>query len=1063
MSSRRYDNKNRQYSTSSGGTTTTSSTDSSYSSSEGEERMYMHAAHLEDYASAVAGTQMDHEKNSLAGISLAGILCSTTGTSTSNNTNDNSAKNLSSLEEALPRMQAYVHKFESHQPMGTLVDTGVQTKQQQEGLVHASTLSKQQLEAVHHNAQSLLAKRTDLVELSKLPFEKQLELHTRQSGELKSFSSLGASQQEQVKLNSQKSARMDEHRELSEKSGLAVLCHAVKLNSGNDLKQTPLLDNSASILRQKGAFDLSFAASIQDAQLRTMFEGKPLECTTNKQHQAEAELILAHLHRHHRHYCDLVEVGGLKTYMCDVVHRTGQDYLMLIPTKRYLDALGMEANKTRAIKIVGSHLALFDRKAAAPVLNNMGDRAAYDYQSALYGHRIVLRRLDAETIEVNGAWIAHRDSVGGGHLYVMKDVSPRQLLAEEKRAARHQHQALVQEPRLIDLDNDPDLNLDYVTVDEELSARPTELMQPVSHIGSYREPKMSVLLNKMLQPNYNCVTDMKSYLSFATTTNGLLSLAASTATSSAAQCTDLHIKLFDLNDAFNRHLVNALSPLEYMRVVDTRVLAGTQAQQLELGDQLSVHEYKVSAALDQPLRKSDFLNHVAVLSFVRGDEVLLTSFAVHDEPYSRDVYMSPSEGVVLRFKDNLLDCVALNPASQAFAAQAHEGDSVRVNESVALRLAVDKQLSNQLEAHEHTFEQFADLVVPLCAPSFLKRAKAALKGAVTHSVLLTPNAQPLSTDNDEPEGPEATKRLMAMIGKNAVLAAKNKHSYTAQRQTYHSRTRPSDYIDVYTFDNTVNKKPLSFAALVDKKGRPLVLSLTVPNPITQKPQQVTFKLSNTKNIASQSGWEGSKAGLTFHFETEGGNVERLAIEYQKASAGGSGRRAAKLPEPLPSQAGGDDVASQVTAFLTDEAYKLHSLSLPVSNAFLQVRMRALLAGVHLSDHSPALRFFGALHDSLKSHPVDAPVLGAASLLKTALTDTQNSVMSKNQYASPTNDAIQRCTALFEAVNFSQLDASRTLDQVLDYASSKSLGLADRQLYVSRFACILQEVLTVLKK
>ena len=1038
--SRRYDRKTRDYST------TTSSSSGSETSSDAsslsEEALYMHAAHLEDYASAVAGTQMQHEKNSLAGLSLAELLNSSSSSATTSTTAN--AKNLVSLEQALPQMKSFVHKFESHQAMGALVNRAPTTATKASplsGLRHASELSPQQLEAVHRNTQGLMQKRAEFTEISSLSTEKQAQLQARQAkSELTSFASLGALQKEQAVLNAQKNERLQQ--------------------------VVPLMDNSASILRQKGAFDLSFSATITDANLRTLFEGKPLECPTNSQHQAEAQVILTHLKKNHRHFCDLIDVGGLKTYMCDLVHRAGEDYLFLVPTKRYLEALHLDTDKVRAIKIIGSHIALFDRKSSAPVLNDMRNRGLYDYQSALYGHRIWLRRLDDKTIEVNGSWIAYRDTVGRGHLYIMRDVSPGQLVAEEKRVQLYNREALTHEARLIDLDNDPDLNLSYVEVDETLSARATELMQPVAHIGSYAEPKMSILLSKMLQANYNCRTDMRSYITLATShAFSFASTGTGTGTNSATQCADLHVKLFDLHDAFNRHLDNTLQPLEYMRPVDACFISGALGQRLELGEALEMHEYKLDAQ-DRPFRKSDFLNHVAVVSFVRGDDVLMSSFAMTDEQYSKGVYMSASEGVVLRFKDNLLDCIAINPASPAFSAQLHEGDSVGVNQSVSLRLAVDKSLSAQLEAHEHTFEQFSDLVVPLCAPSFVKRAKAALKGAMTHSITLTPVNFPLSTENDAPVGPEATKSVMVMIGKNAIDAARNKHSHRVQRQTYQSRTRSSDHIDVFTFE-----KPFSFTALVDKKGRAKVLSLTVPHPLTQKQQTFTFKLSNTKNIASQIGWEGSKAGLTFHFETENGNVARLGIEYQKAPSGGSGRRSAPPPQDMPPQlpppqnnptpdAGG---GGDVTAFLVDEAYRLHALSLPVSHAYLQTRLKSLLSTVNLTDRTTALRFFTALQEGLNAHPLDAPPLSVDSMVTLRLTELHRSIMAKHEYVQPTSAAIKQCSGLFESVNFSALNAQKTLDKVLEFATKKALSAPDRQLYVSRFACVLQEVLNVLKK
>jgi hypothetical protein len=1018
-------------------------------SSESEERLYMHAVNMAgDYAQMVESTQMHNEKNSLAGISLAGLLgCpSDEEAAVPLSSKNNSAKNLASLEEALPRMADYVHKFESRQAMGNLVNTATSSTTTTtkaalpSGLILASDLSAKELAAVHAKTQSLLQQRVQFVELAQLPQEKKTELHARQAAsDLQSFQTLSAPQQAQVTLNAQKSERL----------------------GAQPLKVTQLMDNSASILKQKGAFDLSFSASIGDASLRAIFDGKPLECSSRADvERASADAILKHLKKHHRHYCDLIDLGGLKIYLCDLVHRANEDYLLLVPTKRYLEALGLDKNKTRIIKVLGSHIALFERKSNAPVLHRLQDRALYDYPTALHDRRIQLRRLDADTIEVNGAWLATRDRVGDGHLYVMKDVSARQLVAEEKRVLQHQD-ALQQEPRLIDLDTEADSNLKYTQVEEVLSGRQTELMQPVTHIGAYKEPKMSVLLNKMLQPNYNGAKDMASYLT--------LSAPTTTATATnALQGADLHLKLFDLHDAFNRHLSNELQPVEYMRAVDAHFISAQRAQQLNLGERLDMREYKLDTR-EQAIRKSDFLNHVAVLSFVRGDQVLMTSFAVNDEPYSRDVYMSPSEGVVLRFKDNLLDCVALNPASQAFDAQAHDGDSLAVNQAISLRFAVDKALSVQLEAHEQTFERFAELVVPLCAPSFVKRAKAALKGAVGNVVVLTQARQPLSLSDDEPEGEESTKRLMVMIGQNALMAAKNKHSYTTQRQTYRSRSNASNYIDVYTFDQAVNKKPLSFVQLVDKKGRPLVLSLTVPNPLTQKPQTVTFKLNSTKNIGGVGAWEASKAGLVFHFEMSGGgDVEKLAIEYQKASAGGSGRRAAKLPDPIgqPSSSSTQlqqpQPPSDVTAFLIDEAYKLQEISLPAAHAYLQARLRTLLSGVQLSDRTGATRFFQAMHDELRVHP-QAPLVDVSGQVVISLSAQQSGVMSQHMYVAPGSASIKQCGALFEAANFNALDARESLQQVLAFAHEKQLCQSDRDLYISRFACILEAVLGELKK
>ncbi len=246
----------------------------------------------------------------------------------------------------------------------------------------------------------------------------------------------------------------------------------------------PMADNTASILKQRGAFDLSFGASIDDQSLRALFAGKPLACPTGDVVE-EADEILAHLRKNHRHYSDAIEAAGLRLFLCEMMHRRDHDYLLIIPTKAYLEAQGFERNRARIIAVLGSHMALFERADKAPVTNAPHDYALYEYQTALQDHRIHLRRLDAETLEVNGEWLAVRDKVGHGHLYLMKDVSPAQLRRVEKQALE-ERQALIAEPRLIDLDDEEERDLSYLRVDEEVGGRSTEMMRRWARSASTR-------------------------------------------------------------------------------------------------------------------------------------------------------------------------------------------------------------------------------------------------------------------------------------------------------------------------------------------------------------------------------------------------------------------------------------------------------------------------------------------------------------------------------------------------------------------------------------------------
>ncbi len=1113
---------------------------------------------------------MDYKENSLKGISLRSTKSS-----------------LVSLSEAMPEIQNYLKSSASPLVLGQSNASGLKSSNLSMGSSGCGgSMIMGDLVDISNINDRITDNSTSFFLTSNLSATKQLQLQEKQplpptfgatsnntktntpnegkktTNTLVHFSTLSSTQKEEVYKNV---ATLREASKLTQPnpnpSTVAKLVNSnnlttqqlnqVRLNSNNIAS----FKNDQSILKSRGLFDLNHASTIQNDVTRNLFLGNPVfmngkndpsaddEKVAKPDRKKSCKRIINHLNEHHKYYCDAFDSSELKDVLFDLVFKEDKDYIIIIPSKAFIE-MNKLSNKTKMLKIIGSHIALFHTKSNAPIMNNMSDSSLYEYQTLVKNKKIEIRRLDDKTIEINNLWIATLDENTDGHVYVMTNFylltkipkNPKivnviedgsndttkktRVLEQVGKTQQSSKQVIKAEPTLIDIENENDPNLEVVRVEEDLPDRlndkentqpeeGTKIFMPVASHMMYKNKKMSVLVEKMTLNGYSSGKNMKNYISLNSqsgTNNNSLS-----SSHSASNSESIYLKTYSVDDIYARVQSTSLRETEYPRKISSYAIECKNVNTIDMDENLKMKEYRVDTLTTQ-IRKSELINHIAVLSFPLscGERCSSVSFNISDQVSSKDIYMSADENIVMKFSNNLLESVSINTVFEDFPAYVVSDDDhgKDLNTLVSLQLSFDKTLFNKIYDKEILFSKFMTTIMPFCAPRIIKRLKSGGKALLTKPIPLV-NSDKFSIPSDfTPRGGSATKRIMFMIGDNKATLLKNKKTLTLNKQTFASG---SEKVDQYTRDRR-NKSDVSFSDLVTKKGKARLLGITIADPLqSNKMKTFIFKLDNTVGVGRSRNlnYSATKGGLDMHFELNNkGNLYQIFIEYQlrdgprkRGSSVSNNNKAVNNnnnnnnnknvdedtvtssdnestdTEPVMTSSTSSAMPTSSLKFadlLHDEASLLNKYDnmQTIGNAYMDIRSRKLAMQLNTKEKENSVKFFQSLLQQITSHIINSKMsLNTETVFTKTPSTSQNDTMINEKYLVPNKTyAMQFNSALNThiadatiATSNDMTKAARQLFLGLLVKSSQEFNVADQKIYLHRLSGLVDVILCNLKK
>jgi hypothetical protein len=990
---------------------------------------------------------VDHSSNSLMGLSLNSISNSGGGIPTTNK--------LTHLNEALPVINAYLsckqhveeHVKVNHNgslgstiPMGQLTDviptSGNNHQQQQQHqpfvlasnlprekqvalqrthnlvpnnnekkttatLVHYNTLSDSELNAIKINSEKLIQSKSPIV--TSTPMETK--------SKLVHYSTLSASELNTIKLNSEKKMMESQTTTITPKlCNTEDLSHPQLCKIRNNSENIRSFQNTQSILKSRAFEDIKFSSTISNPIIKNLYMGNPIESTMlsvkekegggggggeeKKKKKWKCGTLTRQLKDHHPYYCGLYEKTELKNLLLELSLKNDKDFIIIIPSPEFLKSNAITGS-VMALEIIASHIALFHTKDKVPIMNDLTDSSLYEYQTLIKGRKIELRRLDHNTIEVNGRWIAKLDEhCGGGHIYIMHKfvpvlkVQPKQnpVLKKAEKTTNNNNN-IDQGPELIDIENDPQ-NLEIVRVEEELpiiidekknkkidtttkieengeekEIIGTSVMLPVhSHI-LYNSPKMSILVTNMLKTPYDAKLHLGSYLNNTDKEKLITSSASPTAG-------NIYLKTYSADDIYTKTQMTAMRTKEYLRPISSYTIGCEHSNIIDIDHDIKMKEYKINTGV-LSIRKSELINHIAVISFPLscGEKCSSVSFQVSDEATSKDVYLSTDQNILLRFNENLLDTISINANVDTFPSYIIADDEFNgdLNDMVSLQLSVNKSLSNKIYKTEISFQQFNAAILPFCAPRIIRRFKSGGKALLSDIITLS-NSNRFSVSTDFKRVKTETKQIMIMYGDNRLLLLKNRKTLTFSKDLL---ANGDEKIERYLVDGR-NSSKLSFSKqLVTKKGKSRLLSITLPDPLqSNKLRAFVFKLGNTADVGKNGNiyYSGTKGGLRMYFELDNdGNLFQLYVSYLLRSAENlilDNKVVMSKQQQPPSQ----QAQLTIAQLLHNEAIHLHEKNMRLSNTFLDMRIKNLCRELGKIDEKKKVKeFFIELKSDIINH------------------------------------------------------------------------------------------------
>ena len=854
--------------------------------------------------------------------------------------------------------------------------------QQKNPLVHSSTLSASQLATVRENsaASTVSQQKSPLVHSNTLSASQLATVreNSAASSKLTNFNTLPLAQQKEIR-------------------------DAMALAASEKSPVVKTFSNQKSSLNAKREYELKSSHTVMtNATVNSLYNG--LACPM---HVKEIALV-DHLKRAYPDYDELLRKNVSRRVLDALFNSKDRNFIIIVPGKALLALYKQQGKSLEMAKMAAAYLTvLLLAEEMIPV-----DNTTYSCANLLRENRINVRRIDAETIEVDNTILAKLDRSSGGHLYkmiepVVEDVTEdeeevliedivEEVLArveerQQEEEAEVEEEELEEEEELMEPEEPvsrgntttivinngeerggrrspkmiatlPAANsreLAIVPVEEQLvmSSANTKgvFLAGVYRNTFYKNKKVEALASKMLNTQYSGAKDMANYIDAET-----------------QQVNELFIKTFSYDTLFEKCRATATQITTAERLTPENnfvIKANANTLSYTLDASLKMKEFAVDTK-QVKISKRQLINHFNVLCFEtkKAGQYASLCFSLPDETKSHtDTYMSADENMLLKFKDNLLQSVAINTSATNFTLSSMTSngalsDNVLQNISVQVPMA---EHATVLYAKELSFEQFTQALIPLSQSSFLKRVKAAYNEFTSAPVLRLNRISGIAYEAfnaavaSYAEGSERTVQVMMAIARGGMETVNKMSNYTFHRMLMRSNVNANQFLMRYDYDAALNqtKEHPSFNAMINTamvRDAP-TLSIELLHPLKKKKSLFRFQLASARSPPQdrESVYSVLSAdGLHFDFVLGmGAKIERIYVRFFHHTA--------------------PSFEKDITKFLATEAHAYQRLKMNIGNMYMSKRIEKYLSNSTLPKEKLDLKqqreFFATLHKEIERY------------------------------------------------------------------------------------------------
>ena len=851
------------------------------------------------------------------------------------------------------------------------------------------------------------------------------------------------------------------------------------MNTKNTSNSSPLKSfvNPKSTLTAKKEFELKLGAKMLDSSLtKSLYFGlskqehnKGLSCPV---HTSDANLM-EHIRREHPLFSEMLHKNMNPRLIKSLVNaEDARNFMMVVPSDAILAFYRQQGELLKVAKLATAYLTILLRRGE----QIPADQINYQCANLLRDHRVVVRRLDDETLEIDNAMIAKLDPASNGRLYKVVAGGPtiedlplveriEEARAEAEAEAEAEQEAQEEEEAEAELEEEEatelieagpttqiiintgeapqvvrslpaaDANeLAIVPVEEDLMGLDSRLLTlaGVYKNTQYKNRRFENLASKMLQTQYSGAKDMANYIDY---------------NDSQPHINQLLVKCFSYDTLYDKYRANSTAMVgpERLSASASFVIPSQEKGSLSynLDTALKMKEFLIDTQ-KLKISKRQLINHFNVLCFKskskKEGEYASLCFSLPDDTKNlTDTYMSSDENLLLKFKDNLLHSVAINTsaANLLMTTMPEVKTSLTTGKPGTVLQHISAQVpmadhASQIYDKELSFEQFMDLVMPLSQPSFFRRAKAALRelvdtGALPLHRVMGSDAILLRTKLDAyEEVSEKTVQIEMTIAEGALEAARSLKHHTYHRVLLRDPVVQHQYMVRYDYDAALNPSApqLSFNALIKpgKIAEPPVLVIRLLNPLKRKNVTFRFRLASARSPPQEQELfyraESKEHGLRFDFKlSPGALIETIYIRYVHHVA-------PLLATPTTTTASitskGGNFEKDLSKFLATEAYAYKKMQVNVTSGYMTQRLSKIFMASKLSkedlDTQQHKEFFATLKKEIDAYMEREKLI---PLLKEApdatLTTEKNTILASNNYKeAPLVEEVKRFHAMLRS-------------------------------------------------
>lgn len=537
--------------------------------------------------------------------------------------------------------------------------------------------------------------------------------------------------------------------------------------------------NKQSSVSAKKEFDVKLGNSIlSSSAIQTLYHGLSanLSCPSSTGGCSQP-LLIDYMKSEQPAYMEILKKNMDRGLLESMMNSKDRNIFFIVPSDALLALYRQQGALLKIAKLATAYLTvLLKRGETIPA-----DNKCYSCANLLKDNRVVVRRLDDETLLIDNEMTAKLDPRSGGRAYKMIGPAPRSMRREPRVTEVVEETTTTTEPEPVTEEEtvttttttvDPvtgeetseisEETSDVSTEEEELPASTTTTtttttmpaepqvvsvlpdeseeklaIVPISEVSArlnassiqlrglyknspYKNLKVVTLTSKMLNADYSGSKHMANYIDHSDV---------------KAQEALVYLKTFAYDDLYTKYVTttSAITGSEHLSPAETFTLSSPNDLNYALGGALNMKEFTIDTKKTK-ISKVNLMNHFAVLCFKNKDnQFVTTSFSLPDETESpTDTYMSADESLLLKFKNNILNSIVLNtdastltlaPLSEPFAKKSLiTGKDTDIAQQITVQVPIAENAAN-LYAKDLSYAQFLSVVIPLSQPSFYQRSK----------------------------------------------------------------------------------------------------------------------------------------------------------------------------------------------------------------------------------------------------------------------------------------------------------------------------------------------------